>query len=159
MTLNDDMLKNMAKKGLFILMAANQNMADSTAKEREILSNIWNNNPDLNPVYLGDKVNYAPEMILVSVITEPELVFVIGSNDKLSSVNINKLSEMRGEYLSKFLFNIGNIEKYTAAKNILLNELGYKTDQIYPDMPEFTLYRMMGLNDYHWSNNMSIWYK
>jgi hypothetical protein len=163
--LDDDQLLALANQALNTLTtaAANHNMNDAVAQERARLAEIWSKRPDLNPVYIGDKILYEPVMMLVSLQYEDDGVtplFVIGPvNNGLAYTSIETLSKMRADYLLSFRLHIGNIEKYNAAIDILTGELKEGPDQIYADIPEFTVYRKMGQAGYSWSNEMQLWYK
>ena len=161
MDLTDDQFMNIANKGLKILVAANQNLNDSVAYERNKLAEIWESNPDLTPVYIGERVNYEPNILLVSLqFVDDQPIFIIGPvNNGMAYVDINQISQMRANYLTHFRFDIGNIEKYDAAISILIGELKQGPDQIYADIPEFTAYRKMMEAGYSWSHDMEMWYK
>lgn len=155
----------MAKEGLEILTkaAVHNNMNDAVALERENLTRIWLANIHLNPVYIGDRISYEPVMILVSLQYEDDGVtplFIIGpTSEGLAYTNMETLSKMRAEYLLHFRANLTNLEKYDSAVTILTKQLKYTSDQIYPDMPEFTVYRKMGEAGYTWSFSMGFWYQ
>ena len=160
----DDELMAQANAALNTLVsaAANRNMHDSVAMERARLEKLWKDHPDLNPVYIGERICYSPSMILVSLQFQDDgitPIFIIGPvNNGLAFTDMQTISKMRGEYIFEFRCNIASIEKYDAAIDYLTNELKLGPDQIYVDIPESTLYRKMMEAGRAWNRENQIWY-